>query len=139
MRLGTIVKGGLITCMLLSFSANLAAQGGGSLPAPSGKTQRVRFARGRTTAILKGAVVRGTQDRYILGARQDQTMTVHITSREKNAVFTILDPSGTALEGTDEGLDAKDWNGQLPLSGDYSIWVSPTRGNATYTLEVTIR
>src|SRR5687768_10887543 len=104
MRL-TILRGGLITCMLLSFTMNLAAQGGGSLPAPSGKTQRVRFARGRTTAILKGAVVRGTQDRYILGARQGQTMIVHIASREKNAVFTILDPGGTALEGTDEGLD----------------------------------
>jgi len=66
-------------------------------------------------------------------------MVVHVTSREKNAVFTILDPRGTALAGTDDGLDAMDWTGELPLSGDYSIWVSPTRGNATYTLEVTIR
>ncbi|MCA1574058.1 MAG: hypothetical protein LC770_05875 [Acidobacteria bacterium] len=139
MRLTTIMKGGLIACILLSLSVNLLAQGGGSLGAPAGKTQRVRFGRGRTTAILKGAVVRGTQDRYILGARAGQTMIVNVTSREKNAVFTILGPDATALEGTDEGLDATDWTGELPLSGDYSIWVSPTRGNATYTLEVTIR
>lgn len=139
MHLTTILKGGLIACILLSLSVNLAAQGGGSLKAPSGKTQRVRFARGRTTAILKGAVVRETQDRYILGALAGQTMIVHISSREKNAVFTILGPDATALQGTDEGLDATDWTGDLPLSGDYSIWVSPTRGNATYTLEVTIR
>lgn len=139
MRLTTIMKSGLIACILLSLSVNLAAQGGGSLRAPAGKTQRVRFARGRTTAILKGAVVRGTQDRYILGARAGQTMIVHVTSREKNAVFTILGPDATALQGTDEGLDATDWTGELPLSGDYSIWVSPTRGNTTYTLEVTIR
>lgn len=139
MRLITIMKGGLIACILLSLSIDLAAQGGGTLTAPSGKTQRVRFARGRTTAILKGAVVRGTQDRYILGARAGQTMIVHVSSREKNAVFTILGPDATALQGTDEGLDATDWTGELPLSGDYSIWVSPTRGNATYTLEVTIR
>lgn len=139
MRLTTIIRVGLIACILFSLSVDLAAQGGGKLAEPSGKTQRVRFARGRTTAILKGAVVRGTQDRYILGAREGQTMIVHVTSREKNAVFTILDPSGTALPGTDEGLDAMDWTGELPLSGDYSIWVSPTRGNATYTLEVTIR
>ncbi len=125
--------------MLLSLSVNLVAQGDGSLRAPAGKTQRVRFARGRTTAILNGAVIRGTQDRYILGARAGQTMIVHVTSREKNAVFTILDPSGTALEGADEGLDAMDWTGELPLSGDYSIRVSPTRGNSTYTLEMTIR
>ncbi|MCM3904006.1 MAG: hypothetical protein ND866_20080 [Pyrinomonadaceae bacterium] len=139
MRLTTIMKVGLIASILLSLSVNIVAQGGGSLKAPEGKTQRVRFARGRTTAVLNGAVVRATQDRYILGAREGQTMIVHVTSREKNAVFTILDPSGTALAGTDEGSDAMDWTGELPLSGDYSIWVSPTRGNATYTLEVTIR
>ncbi|MBA2525211.1 MAG: hypothetical protein H0V18_05415 [Pyrinomonadaceae bacterium] len=139
MSLTTIIKAGLMVCILITLSVNLVAQGGGSLRDPAGKTQRVRFARGRTTAILKGAVVRGTQDRYILGARAGQTMIVHVTSREKNAVFTILDPSGTALEGTGEGLDAMDWTGELPLTGDYSIWLSPTRGNATYTLEVTIR
>jgi len=109
------------------------------ISAQTGKTQRVRFPRGRTTAVLKGAVVRGTQDRYILGARGGQTMIVHISSREKNAVFAILSPDATALPGAEEGTDATDWTGTLPISGDFSIWVGPTRGNATYTLEVTIR
>ncbi|HSB28123.1 MAG TPA: hypothetical protein VLE19_09725 [Pyrinomonadaceae bacterium] len=104
-----------------------------------GKTQRVRFARGRTTAVLKGAVVRGTQDHYILGASSGQTMIVHITSLEKNAVFAILGPDGSALQGAEEGSDVTDWTGTLPMSGDFSIWVGPTRGNATYTLEITIR
>lgn len=122
---------GLAALLLASILVSVSAQ--------TGKTQRVRFPRGRTTAILRGAVVRGTQDRYILGARRAQTMTVHITSRERNAVFTILGPDATALVGTEEGADATDWSGELPLSGDYSIWVGPTRGNATYTLEVTIR
>ena len=139
MRLTTIMKGGLIACILLSLTVDLVAQGGGSLKAPAGKTRRVRFARGRTTAILKGVVVRGTQDRYILGARAGQTMIVHISSREKNADFLIQDPNGTAVEGMDDGLADTDWTGELPVSGDYSIFVSPTRGNATYTLEVTIR
>jgi hypothetical protein len=124
------VRIGLILCLVLLITTVTAAQR---------VTQRVRFARGRTTAVLKGSVVRGTQNRYILGARRGQTMIVHITSREKNAVFTILGPDGTALEGTEEGVDATDWTGDLPLSGDYAIWVSPSRGNATYTLEVTIR
>lgn len=107
--------------------------------AQKGTTKRVRFPKGRTTAVLKGAVVRATQDQYILGARRGQTMTVHITSLEKNAVFAILGPNGYALDGAEEGADVMDWSGELPSSGDYSIWVSPTRGNATYTLEVTIR
>ncbi|PWT80369.1 MAG: hypothetical protein C5B44_05390 [Acidobacteria bacterium] len=126
-------------CTSLLLSITVFAQGGGTLGPPKGKTQRVKFARGRTTAVLKGAVVRGTQDRYILGARAGQSMIVHVTSREKNAVFTILGPDGSALAGTEEGVDATDWTGELPLSGDYSIVVSASRGNATYTLEVTIR
>jgi hypothetical protein len=140
MKLTVTLSATLIGGMLLLASLTFG-QGGGRLedPSPHGKTQRVRFARGRTTAILKGAVVRGTRDRYILGARAGQTMIVHISSREKNAVFTILGPDATALEGTEEGADATDWTGELPASGDYSIWVGPTRGNATYTLEVTIR
>ena len=139
MRMTTIMRSGLIACTLISMTVTLFAQGGGSLGPPAGKSQRVRFARGRTTAILKGAVVRGTHDRYILGARAGQTMIVHVSAREKNAVFTILGPDANALQGTDEGLDATDWTGELALSGDYSISVSPTRGNASYTLEVTIR
>lgn len=122
-----------LTLFLLTFSLLLTCV------AQTGQTQRVRFPRGRTTAVLKGAVVRGTQDQYILGARRGQTMIVHITSLEKNAVFAILGPDANALRGAEEGSDATDWTGELPLSGDYSIWVSPTRGNATYTLEVTIR
>jgi hypothetical protein len=120
-----------LVLLILTFGSAVLAQ--------TGKVQRVRFARGRTTAVLKGAVVRGTQDRYILGARGGQTMIVHITSSEKKAVFAILGPDGTALQGAEEGTDATDWTGTLPMSGDFSIWVGPTRGNATYTLEVTIR
>jgi len=131
MRTNRLMKAAAVTAaLLLVVSASIAQ---------TGKTQRVRFARGRTTAVLKGAVVRGTNDRYVLGARRGQTMIVHITSREKNAVFTILGPDARALQGTEEGLDATDWTGELPLNGDYSVRVSPTRGNATYTLEVTIR
>jgi hypothetical protein len=130
---------GIVVVMLASLVVSAQTGGGRTGGAPKGKTQRVRFARGRTTAVLHGSVVRGTQDRYILGARAGQTMIVHITSREKNAVFAILGPDATALQGAEEGTDATDWTGTLPLNGDYSIWVGPTRGNASYTLEVTIR
>jgi hypothetical protein len=66
-------------------------------------------------------------------------MIVHITAVEKNAVFYIVGPDGSMLPGAADDADATDWEGALPESGDYSIYVSPSRGNATYTLEVTIR
>jgi len=81
----------------------------GAFAAQEGLTKRVRFARGRTTATFKNSVVRGTQDRYTLDARAGQKMSVSITSIERNAVFTIYTPDGG------------------------------TRGNATYTLKVTVR
>jgi hypothetical protein len=110
-----------------------------ALAAQQGLTKRVRFARGRTTATLKNSVVRGTQDRYTLGARAGQKMSVQLTSVERNAVFNIYTPDGGTLEGAGEGQDATDWSGELPSSGDYVIEVGGTRGNATYTLKVTVR
>ena len=104
-------------------------------PSVDAKTRRIRFGRGRTTAVLKGAIVRGTDERYRLRASARQTLTVHITSVENNAVFEIFAPrSGRSLAGV-----GNDWSGELPRSGDYTIVVSSERGNADYTLEVTVR
>ena len=101
------------------------------------RTRRIRFERGRTTKVIKDAVVRGDRDRYILHARAGQTLIIHITSEENNAVFTIYRPGGRqTLENAQESTD---WNGSLPRTGDYIIEVGGTRGNASYTLEVTAR
>lgn len=105
-----------------------------TVPAQSDRTRRVRFARGRTTTVIKDAVVRATRDRYLLRARAGQTLIVHITSLEDNAVFDLYAPGRRTL-----AQEATDWTGELPRSGDYVISVGPTRGNATYTLEVTVR
>ena len=102
--------------------------------AQTGKTRRVRFPRGKTTVVLSGAAVRGTQDRYILRANQGQTMTLRITSTESNAVFDVQQPGGQSL-----ATEATEWTGQLPGTGDYIIVVGGTRGNATYKLVVTVR
>ena len=76
----------------------------------------MRFAReGAQPPSSKVQWFEATQDQYILGARGGQTMIVHITSRENNAVFVILGADGTALDGAEEGTDAKDWTGRLPL------------------------
>ncbi|HEV2879887.1 MAG TPA: hypothetical protein VGX24_01165 [Pyrinomonadaceae bacterium] len=107
--------------------------------AQEGLTKRVRFARGRTTATLKNSVVRGTRDRYLVGARAGQEMTVSINSVERNAVFAIYAPSHDTLEGAGEMHEATSWSGKLPESGDYVVEVGGTRGNATYTLKVSIR
>ena len=121
----------LLICSLIVATAG-AALGGGV-------RKRVRFARGSNTAVVKGSVVRGERDTYILGARAGQTMTVRISALEDNAVFQIYRPGGKqTLKGAGEGEDAKEWSGRLPASGNYEIVVGGTRGNATYRLEVKI-
>lgn len=105
-----------------------------------GVKQKVRFARGSSSITISGAVVRGDRDRYYLGAKKGQTMSVRITSLEDNAVFQIFLPGEQeALSGAGEGDDATKWSGELPDDAEYVIVVGGTRGNATYKLTVSIK
>ena len=104
-----------------------------------GVKKKIQFQRGSSSATVKGAVVRGDSDRYYVGAKKDQTMSVKITSEEDNAVFQVYLPGEQeALPGAGDSDDAKDWSGELPRDAEYVIVVGGTRGNATYTLKVSI-
>lgn len=104
---------------------------------PQGVDRRLSFAAGETSAAVENAVVRGTQDRYVLGAQAGQTMQVQITSLEDNAAFLVYGPDGQALKDESEET-VMEWAHVLPETGDYEIVVVPVRGNATYRLVVTI-
>src|SRR3954466_1661990 len=93
-----------------------------------GVKQKVRFARGSSSTTISGAVVRGDRDRYYVGAKAGQTMSIKITSLEKNAVFQVLRPGEQeALAGAGEEDDATNWSGELPADGEYVIVVGGTR------------
>ena len=124
------VKLALISILLTALTVTALA---------AGIKKRVRFPRGSNSTTISGAVIRGEQDRYILGAREGQTMTVRIRSVEDNAVFQIYLPGEQeSLEGAGERDDAKSWKGELPATTDYIIVVGASRGNAKYKLEVKI-
>jgi len=110
-----------------------------SITSADGVTKRIKFARGKSSATVSGAVVRGDRDTYILGAGVGQTMRVRITSPENNAVFQVMDDDGNYLSGAGEEDDATNWSGKLPWKGDYKIIVGGTRGNASYDLTVSIQ
>jgi hypothetical protein len=116
------------------FTLSVVIEPLSSLPEPV----RIQFAPGSTSATVNGAVVLGERDRYVLSAMRDQLMTVQISSLENNAAFTIVGPYGGVLPGTEEGADATRWDGILGATGDYTISVGSIRGNATYSLTVTI-
>ena len=104
-----------------------------------GVKQKIRFARGASSATMSGTVVRGDRDRYYLGAKKGQRMSVKITSEEDNAVFQVYLPGEEkALPGAGDGDDATAWSGELPGDAEYVIVVGGTRGNATYKLKVSV-
>lgn len=96
-------------------------------------TRQVSFARGRTTAVIKNTVKLCTSHEWVLRARQGQTMSVHLATGRKTS-FTVQSPSGPVEDA--DGV--KDWSGELPETGEYTIIVG-TDATAAYTLEVTIR
>ena len=105
-----------------------------------GVNKKVRFAKGTSSATFRGAVIRGDRDRYYVGAKRGQTMKVRITSLEKNAVFQIFFAGEQeSLAGAGEEDDATNWSGELPADNEYVIVVGGTRGNATYTLTISIK
>jgi hypothetical protein len=109
------------------------------------KSTRVHFPAGRTSVILKGRTTGGPSESggmnpigYLLRASKGQTMTLHLTSARKNAVFRVYAPGMDLVEGAQE---VTDWQGTLPKTGDYEIIVYPQdeATNTTFTLEINIR
>lgn len=112
----------------------------------------IRFARGASSAVVRGAVIRSERALYTLEARAGQRLSLRIAAVERNAAFqlyapgarpevrdSVLEVAGEALPGAAEGDDARRWTGTLRRSGAYLVVVGATRGNATYRLTVTIR
>ncbi len=105
-----------------------------------GVKRKVRFAKGASSTTIKGAVIRGESDRYYISAKAGQKMTVKIISLEKNAVFQIYyHGEEESLPGAGDGDDATNWSGELPIDNEYVIVVGGTRGNASYTLTISIK
>ena len=114
-----------------------------SLFAQEDQTETLKFAKGSSSTTVSGAVIHGTRNNYLVGAKAGQTMTVVIHSKQKegDATFTIYLPGSTTatLPGAGESDEGKRWEGKLPATGTYTISVGPGWGNGTYSLDVSIK
>jgi hypothetical protein len=91
----------------------------------------IRFAKGKSSGTVTGKTT--GIDEYSIGAREGQTMTMHLTSPDRNAAFEVM------LDDYTVTCRSTDWTGELPGSGEYRVYVLSTKGTASYTLEVAIR
>ena len=96
--------------------------------------QTIRFARGKSSAVIKKRIPLGTTHLYTLLAREGQTMTVILTTGNQTS-FTIFSPSDQIIEGADGETM---WRGMLDETGNYLITIGTDR-TANYTLEVYIK
>ena len=102
---------------------------------------RIRFARGRTTAVINGKVGAKKNACYDLHARDGQHMTVHLTSPDRRVRFSI-GPNEYDADFLEGATNVTDWEGELTSAsgdGNFSIYVNAPRAGSTFTLEVTIR
>lgn len=106
-----------LTFCCLVFAGAVAAQA----------KQRVSFARGASSASVRGTVRGYAYRDYVIGASAGQTLDVKVSSKNTYTVFTVFQPAGDNLEGATE-MD--EFSGQLPTSGDYVVRVAMMRAGA---------
>jgi hypothetical protein len=102
--------------------------------------RRVKFAPGKSKAILRGKANYAMSYVYLVGARKEQTMEVHLNSKGSIVKFSLIAPKET--QSMDKAFLVSGWTGKLPASGEYSIVVvmnEKDTAKVAYTLEVAIK
>ncbi len=108
------------------------------------ETQPVQFAKGHSSATIRGTIKGDQTIDYTLRARAGQTMSVTLATKHGANYFNVL-PPGSNDEALFVGSSgSNEWTGTLPADGEYKVRVylmrSAARRNevADYTLTVGI-
>lgn len=109
-------------------------------------TVPVKFAKGASSATIKGDFAGYDSVQYTLAAKTGQTMTVKVAG-STNANFNVFAPGATPgqAQALGQGGVGSDWSGALPATGTYTVQVYQMRASArrgekvAYTITVGIR
>lgn len=94
--------------------------------------RRVRFARGASSTILKGTT-KGSET-YLIGAKAGQIMSLKITGT--NLQIEVQPPAGADLV---QPKPNQPYSITLTVNGDYRLMITPSKGTATFNVEVSIK
>jgi hypothetical protein len=100
---------------------------------PSTHTLQVRFDAGTTGTEINGYLTPGSSTRYVLGARDGQSLYVRVAPRGDGISYQIFNPDNSFL--LDQVSSSQEYRGQLWQSGDHVIEVI-NRGNQTVSYNV---
>jgi hypothetical protein len=107
------------------------------------RTDRVKFSKGATSAVIKGQVKGSGDVDYLVRAGAGQTITVSLKVSNRMNYFNVL-PPGSKDVAMYAGQTGEDFKGVLPADGDYTIRVYLIRAAARrnessrYTLTVSV-
>lgn len=111
---------------------------------PPARSQRLRFAPGMSSQVIRGEVRGYDMVGYVVSARRGQTMTVRLRAQRTPVYFTVSAP-GRSEAIFDSAMSASDVFSQpLRMGGDYLIRVYLYRNDARrgrparYTLRTSI-
>ena len=105
--------------------------------------KRVQFAKGSTSAVIKGQLKGYSDVDYLVRAGAGQTITVSLKRSNLSNYFNVL-PPGSKDVAMYVGQTGEDFKGLLPTDGDYTIRVYLVRAAArrnessNYTLTVSV-
>lgn len=114
--------------VLLFFLFGATARGEGDI-----RTQRVQFAKGATSATVKGSIKGYQIVDYLLGAAKGQYMNVSMSTDNTASYFNILAPGETEVAMFNGSMGENQFEGELPATGDYRIRVYMMRSAARRT------
>jgi len=107
------------------------------------RTERVQFAEGSTSAVIKGRLQGYSDVDYLVRAGAGQTITVTLKRSNPSNYFNVL-PPGSSDVAMYVGQTGEDFTGMLPADGDYTIRVYLVRAAARrnessdYTLAISV-
>ncbi len=100
---------------------------------------QIRFARGQSSAVVRGRVTRADRDQYLIRARAGQLMTVRLDSADARMGFDVYVTTGLeALPVTEADRLQREWSGRLPEGDEYYINVLTPGAGGPYSFEVRI-
>lgn len=100
---------------------------------------QIRFARGSSSATVRGQLARGVRDQYLLRARPGQWMSVRLESADAGMGFDVFATMGLeALPVTEADKLQREWVGRLPEADEYYVNVMTSGAGAAYYFEVKI-
>jgi hypothetical protein len=106
------------------------------------ETRPIQFAKGASSATVKGTIKGDRTVDYTVRARAGQAMTVKLATRNGANYFNLLPPGSNDVAIFVGSTGGNEWTGVLPSDGDYTVRVylmrSAARRNesASYTLTV---